>query len=214
MELRAAKVRALLAMLALHPGQVLSADRLAEGLWGEATPPSAANTLQGYVSQLRRALGPETVVTRSPGYLLAVPAEATDAGRFERLVAQGRTALADARPEEAAALLEQALELWRGPVLAEFAYESFVQAEAARLEELRLVATEELADAKLTLGGHVELVSQLRTLVDEHPLRERLWGQLMLALYRSGRQAEALRAFAELRRRLREELGIDPSPVL
>ncbi|MDQ3641482.1 MAG: winged helix-turn-helix domain-containing protein, partial [Actinomycetota bacterium] len=213
-ELRTAKVRAVLAMLALHPGQVLSAERLAEGLWGGNPPPSAANTLQGYISQLRKVLGRDAIVTRAPGYLLALPADAVDVGRFERLVTQGRAALDAGRAIDAAALLKSALALWRGPALDEFTYEPFAQAEAARLEELRLVAIEELVEARLALGRQTELVAELRALIDQHPLRERLWRQLMQALYRCGRQAEALRAFSELRGHLGAELGIDPSPEL
>lgn len=213
-EMRTAKVRAVLAMLALHPGQVLSAERLAAGLWGDTSPPSAANTLQGYISQLRRVLGRDAIVTRAPGYLLALPAEAVDVRRFERLVTEGRAALDAGRAIDAATLLEQALALWRGPALDEFIYEPFAQAEAARLEELRLVAIEELVESRLALGSHVGLVGGLRALIDQHPLRERLWGQLMQALYRCGRQAEALRTFSELRGRLGEELGIEPSPEL
>ncbi len=161
-ELRTAKVRAVLAMLALHPGQVLSAERLAEGLWGDTPPASAANTLQGYISQLRRVLGRDAIVTRAPGYLLALPAEAVDVGCFERLVTEGRAALDAGRAIDAAALLESALALWRGSALDEFTYEPFAQAEAARLEELRLVAVEELVDARLALGRHTELVGELR----------------------------------------------------
>lgn len=213
-ELRTAKVRAVLAMLALHPGQVLSAERLAEGLWGNSSPPTAANTLQGYISQLRRVLGRDSIVTRSPGYLLVLPVDAVDTHRFARLVTEGRAALDAGRAIDAAALLEAALALWRGPALDEFAYEPFAQAEAARLEELRLVAIEELVEAKLALGRHAEVVGEIRALIDQHPLRERLWGQLMQALYRCGRQAEALRAFSELRGHLGEELGIEPSPEL
>ena len=213
-DLRATKVRAVLAMLALHPGQVVSAERLCQGLWGEAPPPSAANTLQGYISQLRRTVGRQAIVTRAPGYVLDLPTEAVDSQRFERLVVDAREALNADRAVDAAALLERALALWRGSALEEFAYEPFAPAEATRLEELRLVATEELAEAGLALGRHREVVGELRSLVEEHPLRERLWGLLMRSLYRSGRQAEALRAFSDLRRRLGEELGIDPSPAL
>ena len=212
--LRATKVGAVLAMLALQPGQVISSERLGEGLWGEAPPPSAANTLQGYISHLRKAVGRASIVTRPPGYVLALPAEAIDAHRFERLVVEGREELNAGRAGDAASLLERALALWRGSALEEFAYEPFAPAEALRLEELRLVAREELAEAGLVFGRHRELVSELRSLVDQHPLRERLWGQLMRALYRCGRQAEALRAFTDLRLRLGEELGIDPSPAL
>ncbi len=213
-QLRAAKVSAVLVMLALHPGQVVSAERLSEGLWGEAPPSSAANTLQGYISQLRKTLGHESIVTRPPGYLLAISTDAVDARRFEGLVAEGRAALTAERPIDATDRLERALALWRGPALDDFAYDPFAQPEAARLAELRLVAMEDLVEARLALGKHQELVADLRAQVERHPLREQLWSQLMRALYRCGRQAEALRAFAELRRRLGEELGIEPSSAL
>ena len=212
-ELRGRKARAVLAMLLMRPGEVVSADRLAEGLWGDDQPSTAAATLQVYVSHLRKALGPEAIRTRSPGYVLAVAPDQVDAGRFEELVARGRALLGD-DPGAARALLAEALALWRGPALADFTSEDFARAEAARLEELRLVAVEERAEADLALGHHAELVAHLRGLVDEHPLRERLWAQLVLALYRSGRQAEALRAATEVRRVLGEELGIEPGPAL
>ncbi|MGH9278479.1 MAG: BTAD domain-containing putative transcriptional regulator [Acidimicrobiales bacterium] len=211
--LRGRKVRSLLAMLSLRPGSVVSADRLVEGLWGEKPPTSAASTLQVYVSHLRKALGVEVVRTRSPGYVLAVDADQVDAVRFERLVAEGRSLVAD-DPASAIARLSEALGLWRGPALADFSFEDFFRPHIARLEELRLVATEDRTEAELVLGHHGELVGPLRALVDDHPLRERLWGQLILALYRSGRQAEALRAFSELRKLLGEELGIEPGPAL
>lgn len=213
-ELRGTKVGAVLAMLSLRPGQTVSTERLAEGLWADDPPASAMNTLQTYISQLRRALGRDSIVTRTPGYLLAISPEAVDVQRFERLIADGRTALSAGQVEDGAARFEAALRLWRGPALSDFAYEPFALAEAARLEELRLVATEELVDARLALGQHAELAGELRALVEEHPLRERLWSQLMRALYRCGRQAEALRAYSELRRRLGDELGIEPSPAL
>ncbi|HEX6597268.1 MAG TPA: AfsR/SARP family transcriptional regulator, partial [Acidimicrobiales bacterium] len=184
-ELRGRKARAVLAMLLMRPGEVVSADRLAEGLWGDDQPSTAAATLQVYVSHLRKALGPEAIRTRSPGYVLAVAPDQVDAGRFEELVARGRALLGD-DPGAARALLAEALALWRGPALADFTSEDFARAKAARLEELRLVAVEERAEADLALGHHAELVAHLRGLVDEHPLRERLWAQLILALYRSG----------------------------
>ena len=212
--LGAAKLRALLAVLVLHRDQVVSVDALAEALWGEEVPDSWAVTLQGYVSQVRKLLGAGAITTRARGYMLAAGPQASDAGRFDALVSAGRTARGEGRPDEAAELLEQALALWRGPALGEFADLPFAHAEAARLEELRLVATEELVEAQLARGGHGEVVGRLRSLVDAHPLRERLWGQLMVALYRSGRGAEALRAYAELRRHLGEELGIEPGPAL
>jgi predicted ATPase/DNA-binding SARP family transcriptional activator len=208
-----AKERALLADLVVHAGRVVSADRLVDDLWGEDPPGNPANTLQGRVSALRRALGPSgsgLVVTRAPGYVLEVGPERVDAARFERLVAEaGRGAGA-----EAARLLEAALELWRGAALAEFADRPWAQAEAARLEELRLAAREALVELGLAAGGHGGLVGELEGLVAAHPTRERLRGQLMVALYRSGRQADALGVYQETREVLAEELGIDPSPAL
>ena len=220
-ELSGAKPRALLTMLVLHPNQVISPDRLMEGLWGDRPPASAVNTLQGYVSQLRKSLRPATptggdqlIETRPPGYRLTIHPDAVDALRFERLLTEGRALLAAGEPGQAASLLEKALGMWRGPALADFSLEEFAQADIARLSELRVQALEEQLEAQLALGRHAESVGALRGLVDEHPLRERLWGQLIVALYRCGRQGEALRAFTQLRQRLREELGIDPSPAL
>lgn len=216
------KVRTLLAALVVDAGKVVSTDRLLDVLWGPEQPDSAASTLQSHVSHLRDALEPDrsrrrrfgVLLTRDPGYLLAVDADAVDAWRFERLAGEGRRALSAGAPEEARARLGEALALWRGPPLAEFGFETFAQAEIAGLSELRLAATEDRIAADLALGAPIEVVGELRALVGEHPLRERLWGQLMLALYRSGRQAEALRAFAELREVLGEQLGIGPSPEL
>jgi len=182
-----AKERALLADLLVHAGQMVPADRLVEDLWGEEPPGNPANTLQGRVSALRRALGPagaELVPTSPPGYRLAVEPERVDAARFQRLVAEADAAAATERPR-AARLLEEALALWRGPALAEFADRPWAAAEAARLEELRLAAQEALVDLRLAGGGHAELAGELEALVAAHPLRERLRGQLMLALYRS-----------------------------
>jgi len=211
-----AKERALLADLLVHAGRVVAADRLVEDLWGERPPGNPANTLQGRVSALRRALGPAgsgLVVTRPPGYLLEADPGQVDAARFERLVARA-TALGPAEGPGAARLLEEALGLWRGPALAEFADQPWAQAEAARLEELRLAAVESLAELRLAAGGQAGLVGELEGLVGEHPTRERLRAQLMLALYRSGRQADALEAYQAARAVLAEELGIDPSPEL
>jgi len=213
------KPRALLAMLVVYANQVVSAERLADGLWGELQPPSATNTLQTYVSQLRQALGGERddgvrIRTQAPGYVLTVDPERIDARRFERLLAEGRRSLEASEPDQAALRLEAALSLWRGPALADFAGETFASLEACRLQELRLAAVEAHAYAELALGRHAELVGRLQILVAEHPLREGLWGQLMLALYRCSRQAEALRSFQTARRYLAEELGIDPGPDL
>ncbi|HWC41673.1 MAG TPA: AfsR/SARP family transcriptional regulator, partial [Actinomycetota bacterium] len=209
-----AKERALLADLLVNAGRVVPADRLVEDLWGEDPPGNPANTLQGRVSALRRALGPAgpgLLVTRPPGYALDAGPDATDAARFERLVAEA-TALGPAEAPRAARLLEEALGLWRGPALAEFADQPWAQAEVARLEELRLAASEALVELRLAEGGHAGLVGELEGLVGAHPTRERLRGQLMLALYRSGRQADALGAYTRTREVLAEELGIDPSP--
>ena len=221
-EIGAAKERALLAELVLHANQIVSRERLIEVVWGDTPPATAAATLNTYVSHLRSALEPGRaprsqpglLLTREPGYLLAVDPERVDALRFERLADEGRRALAAGDATTAAPTLREGLGLWRGGALADFVYEPFAQAEATRLEELRLATLEQRVDADLALGRHHDLVAELRRLVDEHPLRERLWGQLMLALYRSGRQSEALRAYGELREVLAEELGIDPSPAL
>lgn len=222
MEIGAAKERALLAELVLHANQIVSRERLMEVVWGDSPPATATTTLNTYVSHLRAALEPgraprtqaRLLLTRDPGYLLAIDPELVDALRFERLAAEGGQALAAGDAETASASLREALALWRGAALADFAYESFAQPEATRLEELRLATVEQRVDADLALGRHRDLVAELRALVGAHPLRERLWGQLMLALYRCGRQGEALRAYGELREVLAEELGINPSPIL
>jgi DNA-binding SARP family transcriptional activator len=203
--------RALLALLLTYANEVVSTDRLIDELWGAAPPQAAANALQYHVSRLRKALAPsEAIVTKEPGYLIRVGPDELDLLRFERLVEEaGRSS-----PETAAELLRQALALWRGPPLADVAHESFAQSEALRLEEVRLVALERRIDADLDLGRHAELVAELEALVRDHPLRERLRAQLMLALYRAGRQAEALDVYRRTRSLLREELGIEPSPTL
>ena len=194
--------RALLAILLTHANEVVSRDRLIDELWGKEPPETAGNILQGYISHLRKAVGQDAIVTRAPGYLVRLEPDRLDLHRFERLVERAR----DAEPGEAAALLREALALWRGPALADFAYEPFAQAEAARLEELRLAAIERRIEADLALGRHADLVAELEALVAKHPLRERLRAQLMQALYRSGRQAEALDAYQGARRALVDEL--------
>jgi len=209
-----ARQRAVLALLVLHANQVLASERVLMELWGEDAPPGAANALQAAVSRLRRALPQGRLVTRPPGYLFRAVPDEVDLSRFERLLAQGRQALADGAAAEAADTLAEALTLWRGPALADFRYEPFAQAEIARLEELRLVCVEERVEADLALGAGPELVGELQRLVADQPLRERLRGQLMLALYRSGRQAEALEAYREVRELLLDELGLEPAPAL
>ena len=198
-----ARQRALLAILLTRVNEVVSTDRLIDELWGEAAPRTALNTLQFYVSQLRKALGADRIVTRPPGYTIRVDPGELDLERFERLLEQGGSER-----------LREALDLWRGPALADFSYERFAQAEITRLEELRLAALEERIEADLAVGRHAQLAGELEALIVEHPLRERLRAQRMLALYRSGRQAEALDAYQEARRTLVEELGIEPGPVL
>jgi YVTN family beta-propeller protein len=209
-----ARQRAVLAILLLRRGEVVSVDRLVDELWGEQPPDTAVKTVQVYVSRLRKALGQGVVVTRAGGYALEIDAESVDAGRFERLAAEGREALTRGDPGTAAALLREALGLWRGPALADLAYEQFAQAEIARLDEVRLVALEQRVDADLELGEHGSLIPELELVVREHPERERLRAQLILALYRSGRQTEALATYRETRRALVEELGLEPSREL
>ena len=207
------KPRALLAVLALEPGRVVSVDRLVEALWPGDPPETAAHAVQVYVSQLRKALGP-VIATRAPGYVLELDPEHVDVHRFSRLAQEGRAALETGEAAAAEVALREALALWRGPALADFVYEPFAQTQIARLEELRTVVVEERIDADLALGRHAELVSELEALVQAEPLRERPRGQLMLALYRSGRQADALAAYRSARETLVEELGIDPGPEL
>ncbi len=208
-----AKPRALLAVLALDLGRVVSVDRLVEALWPGDTPDSAGHAVQVYVSQLRKALGP-VIATRPPGYVLELDRESVDVHVFTRLADEAREALHAGSPESAEASLREALALWRGPALADFAYEPFAQTEIARLEELRTVVLEERIEADLALGRHAELVSELEAIVQVHPHRERPRGQLMLALYRSGRQADALAAYRGARETLLDELGLDPGPEL
>lgn len=203
--------RALLALLLVHRGELVSSDRLVDALWGEQPPSSAIKIVQGYVSNLRKVLGEGLLVTRGHGYLLAPAPDQTDLDRFESLVTAGQHAMQAGDPRSAAARLREALGLWRGPPLADLAYEPFAQPEIARLEESRLAALEARIEAELALGEHARLVSELEALVHEHPLRERFVGQLMLALYQSGRQADALESYRTARRSLVQELGLEPS---
>ncbi|MGD0593539.1 MAG: BTAD domain-containing putative transcriptional regulator [Acidimicrobiales bacterium] len=219
LELRRVKERTLLALLLLRVNQVVSLDHLASGLWEDAEAPRPPATLRVHVSRLRQALAvpgestEQVVVTSGRGYALQVPADAVDAWRFEQLALTGRRQLAD-DPVGAAETLAGALALWRGPVLADLTLSPAVEPEVVRLEEARLGALEDRVEAELACGHHHELVGELEQLVTESPLRERLWGQRMIALYRCGRQAEALRAYEDLRVLLGEELGIRPSPAL
>jgi len=215
-----AKQRAVLALLLLDAGRVVSTDRLIEELWPERPPGRPQTAIQGYVSELRKLLerkpgAPfQVLTTEGPGYRLRLEPEQLDLHRFERSFEQGQRALATGRAEVAARMLREALSLWRGPVLADFAYEAWAQAAIGRLEELRLACLEERLEADLALGRHRELIGELEALIAEHPLREHLRGQLMLALYRSGRQAEALEVYQRARRALVDELGIEPSSEL
>lgn len=207
--------RALLAILLLHANEVVSTDRLIDELWADRPPATAPNTVQVYVSQLRKALEDrDAIETRPPGYVLRVRPAELDLRRFEELAERGRRALAGGRADEAAAALRAALEVWRGPALADLGFEGFTGAAVLRLEELRVAALEERIDAELALGRHAELVPELEQMIGERPLRERPRGQLMLALYRAGRQAEALETYQVTRRTLVDELGIEPSPAL
>lgn len=202
--------RALLTVLLLDANRVVSRDRLMEALWGDEPPERATNALQVYVSQLRKALGPDVIMTQSRGYLVHVAGGKLDLERFESLVAESRRS----EPAAAARLLEEALSLWRGEPLADLADVPYVEGERSRLAALRLGALEARAEADLALGRHAELVPGLESLVREHPLRERLRGQLMLALYRCGRQADALEVYRSGRRLLDEALGLEPDDEL
>jgi len=213
------KPRALLAMLILRRRQIVSVDELIEALWGDEPPKTADHSVQVYVSVLRKALGGSSdgstlVVRRDPGYTLDVPDTATDLQRFEGLRARGRASLEVGEPARASTLLAEALGVWRGATLADFAYDDFARGEIERLEELRLATLEDRLDADLALGRHGELIPELRALVDEHPTRERLRADLMLALYRSGRQPESVEVFHAGRALLGEEYGLDPSAQL
>jgi DNA-binding SARP family transcriptional activator len=202
--------RALLALLLVRANEVVPGSRLIDEIWGDDPPPSAQNILQGYVSDLRKVLGRGTIETRGRGYALLVDARRLDLHRFEALV--GRAAREE--PVSAASTLHEALALWRGPALADVRDEIFMAPFAARLEELRLLALERRIAADLQCGRHREVVGELEQLIAEHPLRESLSSSLMLALYRAGRQAEALETCRALQRRLADEIGIEPSPAM
>ena len=208
--LDAPKQRALLALLLVRANEPVSRDLLIEELWAGRPPPSATKVLQTYVSQLRRVLGRDVIRTAPSAYELRADAGSFDLSRFEQLVANARAA----GPATANGMLREALSLWRGPPLAEFAYEPWAQPEIDRLEELRLEALQERIESDLALGASAELVAELELLVGQYPLREGLRAQLMLALYRSGRQAEALAAYRDARRALVETLGIEPTLAL
>jgi DNA-binding SARP family transcriptional activator len=209
-----AKERALLVLLLLHAGEPLSVDRLIDELWGDSPPPTARKSLQVRVAGLRRALGGDVLLTRGDAYLVRLEPNQLDLHRFEQLLADGSHALAAGDPAAAVTRLQQALAIWRGPALADFLYESFAQAAVARLEELRAHALELRIEAQLELGSDARVVAELEDLVAAHPFRERLRGQLMLALYREGRQAEALAVYRRTREQFVAELGIEPSPAL
>ena len=206
--------RAVFVSLLLRANEVVPSEQLLMDLWGEDCPPGAANSLQAAISRLRRVLPRGRLMTEASGYLLRIFPEELDVSQFEQLVSEGREALTAGAAEQAARTLRQALSLWQGPALADFRYEPFAQAEIVRLEELHLTCLEERVEADLALGLANVLVAELRRLVGEHPVRERLRGQLMLALYRDGRQAEALEVYREFRSVLRDELGLEPSPQL
>ncbi|HEU5161333.1 MAG TPA: BTAD domain-containing putative transcriptional regulator [Streptosporangiaceae bacterium] len=210
--------RGILALLLLRAGQVVATDRLAEELWHGRPPRGAQITLRSYISRLRSTLVPAAgrpvLVTQAPGYLLDVGPADVDAARFEALVRDGQAALAAARPGAAADLLRTALALWRGPVLEDLGDLALVRTERARLDGLRLAAVESRMEADLALGRHADLISELEAVLAEHPLRESLHGLRMLALYRCGRQAEALATYRSARTMLAEELGIEPGTAL
>jgi len=202
--------RALLVLLLLEAGRGVPTERLVDRLWTEEAPKTATASLQNTIARLRKVLGPDVLETQSPGYALRISPDQIDAHQLER-------ALVDARklpPLERREHLQGALALWRGPALAEFAFEDFAQAEIRRLEELRVASLEERIDADLELGRHGDVVGELEALVREHPLRETFRAQLMLALYRAGRQAEALEVYQDARVRFVEEMGIEPGPEL
>jgi YVTN family beta-propeller protein len=219
-----AKQRALLAVLLLHANEVVPADRLIDELWGESPPETAAKSLQIYVSRLRKAfrasgsggrgLGSDALVTRPGGYMIRVEPDELDLERFEALLGEGDTALREGDSRRAARALTDALAIWRGPALADVELGSVEREQIGRLEELRMRSQEQLIDANLALGRHAEVVAELETLVGNHPLRERLRGQLMVALYRCGRQADALEVYRETRRKMVDELGIEPGAEL
>ena len=205
-----AKQRAVLALLLLHANETLTRDVIVDELWGENPPPTAAKVLQNCVSALRKELPADTIRTVGGAYCVAIEPGELDRDRFERLLGEGRVALEAGDHADASDRLRQALALWHGTPLSDFAYERFAQDEISRLEELHVSALEDRIEAELALGHHDELVAELEGLVNRHPLRENLRAQLMVALYRGGRQAEALEAYRDARRVLLSELGIEP----
>ncbi|MBW5486299.1 AfsR/SARP family transcriptional regulator, partial [Streptomyces bambusae] len=218
---RAAKIRVVLATLLVRANEIVSVDSLIDELWGEQPPRTATTTLQVYISQLRKLLhamdpeaGRDALVTRPPGYLLRVDPAQLDLARFEELHAQGRAAAAAQDPAAAADLQRRALALWRGPLLSDTPHGALLESTAIRLGEVRAAALEQRIRAELRLGRHQELVGELQALVTEMPMREEFHGHLMVALYRTGRQADALQAFARLRRTLVDELAIEPGRAL
>jgi predicted ATPase/DNA-binding SARP family transcriptional activator len=215
LRVQGAKLRALLAILALECGRVVPTDRLIEDLWHDDPPPGVANALQGLMSKLRRALGSADVVSmRPPGYVLLIDEENVDVHRLDRAVADARAAVGRGDLEDAIARFAEVESRWRGPTLADFVYDDFAQPHIIRLDEVRLSLVEDRVEAELSLGRHARCISDLEALVNANPLRERARGQLMLALYRAGRQADSLRVFQEGREALAEELGLDPGPEL
>lgn len=207
------KQRSVLAHLLIRANQVVPTERLIDEIWGDQPPEAARNALQSYVSHLRKALGAGRIQGRPPGYALKADPDEVDALRFERLVSEGRGQLSS-DPGGAARTLSEALALWRGPAFADLVDEPSLAGEISRLDELRITATEDRVAAELAAGRHAEVIPELEALISRNPLREGLWAYLLLALYRSGRQGEALAAFGRVRRILAEELGIDPSPEL
>src|SRR3954469_4225751 len=212
--IRGAVQRSVLDLLLLRANDVVRTEDLVEELWGPTAPTTAPKMIQNAVSKLRKSGMAEVLATRAGGYMLHVDPDQVDATRFERLVDRARESLAAGSPEVAEQLLDEANGLWRGAPLADLAPEAFAQSEIARLEELRLTATETSIDAALALGRHRELTITLEMLVSRYPLRETLRMQLMLSLYRSGRQADALAAYQAARAHLRDEVGLEPSPAL
>ena len=208
------KARATLAILLLDANRVVSVERLADDLYAGAPPVTAVTQVQRQVSELRKVLGADAIETRTPGYVVRTDAEQLDLHRFEGLAQDAAAALERGEAEAAAPLYRRALDLWRGAPLADLAYEPFAQSAIARLEELRLTLLEDTFEAELRLGRHAQLLGELEALVWDHPLRERLRGQLMLALYRSGRQAEALELYRTTRRTLADEFGLEPTKLL
>ena len=213
-QIEGAKERALLALLLLRAGEPVSVDRLIDELWGAPPPATARKSVQVRVAGLRRALGGDVLLTRGDGYLVRLEPNQLDLNRFEQLLSDGRDALAAGDPSAAVATLDEALALWRGPALADFTYESWAQPAIARLEELRTHALELRITAQLDLGLHARVIVELEDLIPAYRFRERLRAQLMLALYRDGRQAEALEVYRRTRQELVGELGMEPSPML